>query len=91
MTLESAKGAEGEGGINRVALVTGGARRLGRGIAREGYSIAVTRPPEPAICKECDLKMLCHAEGIVGAPAAGRGGPDTEVDAESALPSRRIR
>ena len=26
---------------------------------------AVTTPPEPAICKECDLKMLCHTEGII--------------------------
>ena len=22
-------------------------------------------PPEPAICNECDLRMLCHAEGIL--------------------------
>lgn len=25
----------------------------------------VTAPPEAAICKKCDLKMLCHAEGIL--------------------------
>lgn len=26
---------------------------------------AVNTPPEPGICKECDLRMLCHAEGII--------------------------
>jgi DNA helicase-2/ATP-dependent DNA helicase PcrA len=25
----------------------------------------VTRPPEPGICKECDLRMLCGADGVV--------------------------
>ena len=25
----------------------------------------VTRPPEAAICKECDLRMLCGSEGII--------------------------
>ena len=32
---------------------------------------AVTTPPEMAICKECDLKMLCHAEGIITKEARG--------------------
>jgi DNA helicase-2/ATP-dependent DNA helicase PcrA len=31
----------------------------------------VTQPPEAAICKECDLKMLCHAEGIISREARG--------------------
>jgi len=26
---------------------------------------AVMTPPEAAICKECEFKMLCHAEGII--------------------------
>lgn len=26
---------------------------------------AIKTPPEAAICKECDLKLLCHAEGII--------------------------
>lgn len=26
---------------------------------------AVNMPPEPGICKECDLRILCHAEGIL--------------------------
>ena len=25
----------------------------------------VTQPPEAAICKECDLRLLCYAEGII--------------------------
>ena len=27
---------------------------------------AVTTPPEAAICQECDLRMLCRAEGVLG-------------------------
>jgi len=25
----------------------------------------VVNPPEPSICKECDLRLLCYAEGII--------------------------
>jgi len=32
---------------------------------------AVTTPPEPTICKECDLRMLCHAEGVITREARG--------------------
>jgi len=28
----------------------------------------VKAPPEPGICKECDLRLLCHAEGIIPRP-----------------------
>jgi DNA helicase II / ATP-dependent DNA helicase PcrA len=31
----------------------------------------VMRPPEPKICKECDLRGLCHAEGIISRDARG--------------------
>jgi DNA helicase-2/ATP-dependent DNA helicase PcrA len=31
----------------------------------------VTAPPEPGICKECDLRMLCHAEGVINREARG--------------------
>ena len=31
----------------------------------------ITTPPEAAICKECDLRMLCHAEGIISRDARG--------------------
>jgi len=40
---------------------------VGRIQARE---FAVTTAPEAAICKECDLRMLCRAEGIIGQEAA---------------------
>lgn len=36
----------------------------------QGREFAVTTPPEAGICKECDLKMLCHAEGVIGREAA---------------------
>ena len=31
----------------------------------------VTHPPEPAICKECDLRRLCHEDGIISREARG--------------------
>ena len=31
----------------------------------QAREFAVTTTPEPAICKECDLTILCHAEGII--------------------------
>jgi CRISPR/Cas system-associated exonuclease Cas4 (RecB family) len=31
----------------------------------QAREFAVKTPPEAAICKECDLRMLCHAEGIL--------------------------
>jgi DNA helicase-2/ATP-dependent DNA helicase PcrA len=37
----------------------------------QAREFAVTTPPEPAICKECDLKMLCHAEGLISREARG--------------------
>ena len=32
---------------------------------------AVTPPPEPAIYEECDLRMLCHAAGLIARKARG--------------------
>ena len=32
---------------------------------------AVTTPPEAAICRECDLRMLCRAEGVIDREALG--------------------
>lgn len=29
---------------------------------------ALTSPSEAATCKECDLRMLYHTEGIIGTP-----------------------
>ena len=37
----------------------------------QAREFAVTMPPEVAICKECDLKMLCHADGIISREARG--------------------
>ena len=31
---------------------------------------AVAEPPEPRICRECDLRTLCRAKGVIG----GRSG-----------------
>ena len=35
----------------------------------EAREFEVTAAPEAAICKECDLRMLCHAEGIISKEA----------------------
>jgi len=34
-----------------------------RRIQAGGFTVAT--PPEASICKECDLKLLCHSEGII--------------------------
>jgi DNA helicase-2/ATP-dependent DNA helicase PcrA len=31
----------------------------------QAQEFAITMPPEAAICKECDLRMLCRSEGII--------------------------
>ena len=35
----------------------------------QAREFAVKATPEAAICKECDLRMLCHAEGIISKEA----------------------
>ena len=35
----------------------------------QAREFAVAAPPEAAISKECDLRMLCHAEGIISQEA----------------------
>jgi DNA helicase-2/ATP-dependent DNA helicase PcrA len=37
----------------------------------QAREFAVTEPPEAGICKECDLRMLCHAEGVITREARG--------------------
>ena len=32
----------------------------------QAQDFTVKTPPEAAICKECDLRQLCHAAGIIG-------------------------
>jgi len=41
----------------------------------QAREFAVNTPPEPRICRECDLRMLCHADGIIarGEPEPMRG------------------
>jgi DNA helicase-2/ATP-dependent DNA helicase PcrA len=31
----------------------------------QAEEFAITTPPEAAICKECDIRSLCSAEGII--------------------------
>lgn len=31
----------------------------------QAREFTISKPPEPGICKECDLRTLCHAEGII--------------------------
>jgi len=37
----------------------------------QAQEFEVKTPPEAAICKECDLRRLCHAEGIISKEAQG--------------------
>ncbi|MEO8681223.1 MAG: PD-(D/E)XK nuclease family protein, partial [Vicinamibacterales bacterium] len=37
----------------------------------QSRDFTVSSPPEAAICKECDLRTLCHAEGIISREARG--------------------
>ena len=37
----------------------------------QAKEFAVKVAPESGICKECDLRMLCHAEGIISREARG--------------------
>lgn len=55
----------------------------------QAHEFAVTTPPEPGICQECDLRMLCHAEGILGFSEAGLADRDSEVQSRHSLPSMR--
>lgn len=48
----------------------------------------VRKTPEPAICKECDLRTLCHAEEILGAGKSDRAESNSEAPRRPALPSK---
>ena len=37
----------------------------------QAQEFKVKTPPEAAICKECDLRMLCYSEGIISKEARG--------------------
>ena len=47
-------------------------RHFDETVARiQAREFGVATPPEVAICKECDLRMLCHAEGIISRAVRG--------------------
>ena len=37
----------------------------------EAWEFAVTTPPEAGICKECDLRSMCSADGVISRKAVG--------------------
>jgi DNA helicase-2/ATP-dependent DNA helicase PcrA len=54
----------------------------------QAHEFEVRMRPEPAICKECDLRLLCHAEGILGAGDMGRASSNSETRPSRPLPSK---
>ena len=54
----------------------------------QAREFAVTKPPEPAICNECDLRLLCHAEGILPARDMDRAESNSEARPSRPLPSK---
>ena len=47
-------------------------RRFDNVVAKiKAREFRITSVPEAKICKECDLKMICHAEGIISREARG--------------------
>jgi DNA helicase-2/ATP-dependent DNA helicase PcrA len=54
----------------------------------QAREFAVTTPPEAAICKECDLRMLCHADGILAARDMDGAGSNSEARPSRPLPSK---
>jgi len=55
----------------------------------QAREFAVTTPPEPAICRECDLRLLCHAEGILPARDMDRAESNSEARPSRPLPSKK--
>lgn len=55
----------------------------------QSQDFAVKSQPEPSICKECDLRMLCRAEGIMGVHTTFLEKSDSEVKTRRRLPSKR--
>ena len=42
-------------------------QRFDIAVARiQAGEFSVTAPPDATICRECDLRALCRAEGIIG-------------------------
>ena len=54
----------------RPELIDEAGRYFDHVVARiQAEEFRVKQPPEAAICKECDLRGLCHAEGIISREA----------------------
>jgi DNA helicase-2/ATP-dependent DNA helicase PcrA len=49
----------------------------------QAQEFAVKVPPEAVICKECDLRLLCHADGVIG---GGMATPPARKSATSSQP-----
>ena len=50
----------------RPELVQEAGRHFDETVRRiQAGEFSVKTPPEPAICKECDLRTLCYAEGVI--------------------------
>ena len=55
----------------RPDLVREAGRHFGETVRRmQSAKFSVRKPPEAAICKECDLRILCYAEGVIGKEAS---------------------
>ena len=54
----------------------------------QACEFAVTKPPEPAICNECDLRLLCHADGILSARDMDGAGSNSEARPSRPLPGK---
>ena len=55
----------------------------------QAREFAVTTPPEAAICNECDLRLLCHAEEILPVRDMDRAESNSESRSPRPFPSKR--
>ncbi len=53
----------------------------------QAREFSVSQPPEPAICKECDMRSYCVADGTL---PAGAVGPDSKAEAFLVSSEREI-
>lgn len=61
----------------RPERVAGAGRRFDGVVGSiQGGEFKVVKPPEPKICRDCDLKTLCTAEGLIRNPDPLISGPE---------------